>query len=40
MLQHLGAGQAAILGDVANQKQNRAGLLGKAGQVSGAFPDL
>ena len=40
MFQNLRAGQAAVFGDMADQKQDGAGLLGETGQVSGAFAYL
>ena len=40
MFQNLRAGQAAVFGDMADQKQNGAGLLGETGEVGGAFPYL
>ena len=40
VLQHLGPGQAALLGHMADQKQNSVRLFGKAGQESRAFPYL
>jgi len=40
VLQHLWAGEAAVLGDVANEEQDRAGLFGEAGEIGGAFTNL
>ena len=40
MLQHLGASQGAILGDMAHQQQHGAGLLGKTGERGSTFAHL
>ncbi len=40
VFQDFRASQAAVFGDVANQEQDGAGLLGEPGQVGGAFANL
>jgi len=40
VLEHARAGECAVLGDVADQDQAGAALLGKAGELGGAFAHL
>ena len=40
VLQHAGPGQAALLGDVADEHDGRVALLGLLHQAVGALPDL
>ena len=40
MLQHLGPGQGAVLGDMPHQQQHGTGLFGKAGERGGALTHL